>query len=352
MGCYHRIKILSPHSLFFYYNSIIFESFNLLQKSLITMMSSKPANYSSALLRSKNKSVKLPMNIKSTIDLNTDLGQARDMAFFDSEAGETLLSSVSSVNLPCFVHDGVPSEILTLAVKAKAHHCTLGAHIAYPDPMSLGYDALDISPESLKHWVLVQLGALQALLKTEKLDIEQVRPHGALYLAMFENEAIAKAVVEAVQTFDVWLPIIMPAGAITEKLMRETNAIISPEYLLGRRYNASGLLELGGATASSSGGRNAQPEWLNGSATVEQIKQLLTKKSVTSVSGTELTHAFKTLHISPAMPEVNWVAEKVQELADTLVPLALVGIAESGWVQAFNDRREEAGDGKLLWEDY
>jgi UPF0271 protein len=316
------------------------------------MMSSKPATaYSSALLRSKNKSVQLPMNIKTTIDLNTDLGQARDTTFFESEAGETLLSSVSSVNLPCFVHDGVPSNILALAVKAKAHHCTLGAHIAYPDPMSLGYDAMNLSAESLQHWVLVQLGALQALLKTEQLAIEQVRPHGALYLAMFENEAIAKAVVQAVQTFDSWLPIILPAGEITEKLQRETNAIISPEYLLGRRYQASGLLELGGTTSGNSG-RNVQSEWLNGSATAEQIKQLLTKKTLTSVSGTELQYPFKTLHISPAMPEVNWVAEKVQEYAETLVPLALVGIAESGWVQAFNDRREEASDGKSLWEDY
>ncbi len=311
------------------------------------MSLSKPAHYSSALLRSKNKSVKLPMNIKSTIDLNTDLGQARDNAFFESEAGETLLSSVSSVNLPCFVHDGLPADILTLAVKAKAHHCTLGAHIAYPDPASLGYDTMLIEPDALKQWILVQLGALQALLKTAQLDIEQVRPHGALYLAMFENETIAKAVVEAVQSFDVWLPIILPACAMTEKLQRETNAIISPEYLLGRRYQASGLLELGGGRQGGSAS-----DWLNGSAMAEQVKQLLTKKSMTSVSGTEITYAFKTLHISPAMPEPNWVAEKVQEFADTLVPLALVGIAESGWVQAFNDRREEADDGKRLWEDY
>jgi 5-oxoprolinase (ATP-hydrolysing) subunit A len=314
------------------------------------MSSSSTAAYSSALLRSKNKSVQLPMNIKRTIDLNTDLGQARDVAFFASEAGETLLSTVSSVNLPCFVHDGVPSDILAQAVKAKAHHCTLGAHIAYPDPMSLGYDPMTIAPEALQHWILVQLGALQSLLKTEHLAIEQVRPHGALYLALSTDEALAKAVVQAVQTFDAWLPIILPAGALTDKLVRETNAIIAPEYLVGRRYQASGLLALGTTKASSSGSSGG--DWLNGSATAEQLKQLLSQKGLTSVSGTVLEHPFKTLHVSPAMPDVNWVAEKVQEIAQTLVPLSLVGIAESGWVQAFNDRREEAGDGKSLWEDY
>jgi UPF0271 protein len=314
-------------------------------------MPSSHTNFSSAaLLRSKNKSVQLPMHIKRSIDLNTDLGQARDAAFFDSEAGETLLSTVSSVNLPCFVHDGVPSDILALAVKAKAHHCTLGAHIAFPDPMSLGYDAMTITPESLQHWILVQLGALQALLKTERLAIEQVRPHGALYLAMFENEALARAVVQAVQTFDTWLPIILPAGRITDLLQQQTTAIIAPEYLLGRRYQASGLLELNPTTGG--GNRSVQSDWLNGSTTVEQIKQLVHHQTITSVSGTPLTHAFKTLHISPAMPEVNWVADKVQEIAETLVPISLVGIAESGWVQAFNDRREEAGDGKSIWEDY
>jgi UPF0271 protein len=314
------------------------------------MPSSHTPLSSTALLRSKNKSVQLPMHIKRSIDLNTDLGQARDVAFFNSEAGETLLSTVSSVNLPCFVHDGVPSDILTLAVKAKAHHCTLGAHIAFPDPMSLGYDTMDITPESLQHWILVQLGALQALLKTERLAIEQVRPHGALYLAMFENEALARAVVQAVQTFDAWLPIILPAGRITELLLQQTTAIIAPEYLLGRRYQASGLLELG--TTTHSGSKTTQSDWLNGSTTVEQIKQLIQHQTVTSVSGSALNYAFKTLHVSPAMPEVNWVADKVQEIAETLVPISLVGIAESGWVQAFNDRREEAGDGKSIWEDY
>jgi len=314
------------------------------------MPSSHTPLSSTALLRSKNKSVQLPMHIKRSIDLNTDLGQARDVAFFNSEAGETLLSTVSSVNLPCFVHDGVPSDILTLAVKAKAHHCTLGAHIAFPDPMSLGYDAMDITPESLQHWILVQLGALQALLKTERLAIEQVRPHGALYLAMFENEALAKAVVQAIQTFDAWLPIILPAGRITELLQQQTTAIIAPEYLLGRRYQASGLLELG--TTTHSGSKTTQSDWLNSSTTVEQIKQLIQHQTVTSVSGSALNYAFKTLHVSPAMPEVNWVADKVQEIAETLVPISLVGIAESGWVQAFNDRREEAGDGKSIWEDY
>lgn len=314
------------------------------------MPSSHTPLSSTALLRSKNKSVQLPMHIKRSIDLNTDLGQARDVAFFNSEAGETLLSTVSSVNLPCFVHDGVPSDILTLAVKAKAHHCTLGAHIAFPDPMSLGYDTMDITPESLQHWILVQLGALQALLKTERLAIEQVRPHGALYLAMFENEALARAVVQAVQTFDAWLPIILPAGRITELLLQQTTAIIAPEYLLGRRYQASGLLELG--TTTHSGSKTTQSDWLNESTTVEQIKQLIQHQTVTSVSGSALNYAFKTLHVSPAMPEVNWVADKVQEIAETLVPISLVGIAESGWVQAFNDRREEAGDGKSIWEDY
>lgn len=314
------------------------------------MPSSHTPLSSTALLRSKNKSVQLPMHIKRSIDLNTDLGQARDVAFFNSEAGETLLSTVSSVNLPCFVHDGVPSDILTLAVKAKAHHCTLGAHIAFPDPMSLGYDAMDITPESLQHWILVQLGALQALLKTERLAIEQVRPHGALYLAMFENEALARAVVQAIQTFDAWLPIILPAGRITELLQQQTTAIIAPEYLLGRRYQASGLLELG--TTTHSGSKTTQSDWLNSSTTVEQIKQLIQHQTVTSVSGSALNYAFKTLHVSPAMPEVNWVADKVQEIAETLVPISLVGIAESGWVQAFNDRREEAGDGKSIWEDY
>ncbi len=134
-------------------------------------MVTKSFSVSQAELEKRGKLLKKNTQLKRFVDLNTDIAQTRDLAFWESEEAESLLSSVSSVNLPCFVHDGVPDKVLEQAVKAKAFGCALGAHIAYPDPVSMGYEQLPLSHEQLEQWILVQLGALSAVLKPEALKV-------------------------------------------------------------------------------------------------------------------------------------------------------------------------------------
>ena len=157
-------------------------------------MVTKSFSVSQAELEKRGKLLKKNTKIQRFVDLNTDIAQTRDLAFWESEEAELLLSSVSSVNLPCFVHDGLPDKVLEQAVKAKAFGCALGAHIAYPDPVSMGYEQLSLSGEQLEQWILVQLGALSAILKPESLKIEHIRPHGALYQAMAKDPEIAASV--------------------------------------------------------------------------------------------------------------------------------------------------------------
>jgi 5-oxoprolinase (ATP-hydrolysing) subunit A len=273
------------------------------------------------------------------IDLNTDVGQSRDDAFFASEAGDALLSAVSSVNLPCFVHDGLPDKVLSLAIKAKSYGCALGAHIAYPDPASLGYNRMALSMDQLEQWILVQLGALNAILKPYSLEIEHVRPHGALYQAMSQDEAVAQTVGDALRKFDAWLPLIAPETPYATALEKSHNLIVAPEIILGKRYIASGV------EAPKQHG-----EWLSLSACVEQGRLLVLENEMLAQNGTPLKSTFKSLHISPTLPDAATLAERLVSKIGKAMPLNITAAGQSGWLDAF-DTRQDVQD-VLMYEDY
>jgi 5-oxoprolinase (ATP-hydrolysing) subunit A len=275
------------------------------------------------------------------MDLNTDLGQTRDLAFFQSEAGDRLLSAVSSVNLPCFVHDGLPDVTLELALKAKAYGCALGAHIGYPDPVSMGYETLPLSPAQLEQWLLVQLGALEAILKPESLRIEHIRPHGALYMAVAEREDVAHAVASAVQKFDTWLPLIGPCSPHLKALEESHGIVTAPERVLGKRYLANGL--------EASGPHH---EWLSLSASMEQGRLLLEENVMLAQNGLRLEQAFKTLHISPAMPNAVKLAEKLEDILGQAIPLNVASAGISGWLLEYDNRQDVVEHVAHMYEDY
>jgi UPF0271 protein len=292
-------------------------------------MVTKSFSVSQAELEKRGKLLKKNTQLKRFVDLNTDMGQTRDLAFWETEEAEALLSCVSSVNLPCFVHDGLPDKVLEHAVKAKAFGCALGAHIAYPDPVSMGYERLPLSAEQLEQWILVQLGALSAILKPQALKIEHIRPHGALYHAMVKDPEVAAAVASAVAKFDVWLPLIGSYGDYLDALEKSHNVIVAPEIILGKRYLSSGLEA-----------PKQHHEWLSPSASLEQGRLLLESNELVAQNGTPMVCRFKTLHISPTMPNASQLAESLASELGQAIPLNVASAGESGWLLEYDNRQD------------
>ncbi len=259
--------------------------------------------------------------LKHYIDINTDYGQSQDKTFFQNE-NETLLDYVSSVNIPCCVHDGNPLEVKQLIANAKAHHCVVGAHIAYPDPVNYGYTVMDISNEELAAWIQVQIGAFTSLLKTEELELAHVRPHGALYGLFLTDYEKAKQVAQTLFDMNPWLFLIAPAGPILQRISEEVGIKAAPEIYLGKRYNAEGLLL-----------EEQFHENLNTQGLLDQAKQLLKEKTLTSVDGKPVHYDhIKTWHISPRLDEASSVAKKLYELVGQPVSLPGISVGESGWL--------------------
>ncbi|MBK8190344.1 MAG: LamB/YcsF family protein [Vampirovibrionales bacterium] len=264
--------------------------------------------------------VVLTGKLKRYIDVNTDFGQTRDRAFFEQDASR-LLSAVSSVNIPCCVHDGDPALICEAMAVASAHHCAVGAHIGYPDPVHYGYERLDISTDALTAWIHVQLGAFHALAATQSVEVAHVRPHGALYGAFVEDFDHALIVAKAIIAFNPWLTLLAPAGPVLTRLVEETGLRAAPEIYLGKRYDGEGCLS-----------RALFNDDLNPQGALDQARQLVQESALTSADGRLTPVSFRSLHISPRLDGASELAESVYGLIGQPVCLPIAAIGESGWV--------------------
>ena len=266
------------------------------------------------------KKVLLSHKVKRFIDLNTDLGQSRDLAFFKKTNYE-LLNHVTSVSIPCAVHDGEPLDLLEAIRQAKRFNCAVGAHIGYPDPARNGYEAMSISEEALTAWIFLQMGAFQGLLRSEGLDIEHVRPHGALYTAFLNNPEVALTVAKALHKINPWMVLMGPAGPILDQIEKEVGLRTAPEIYLGKRYDSEGKLSM-----------NRLHEFLSPQAVMDQARQLIQQSSLTAEDGKSVPVKLKTIHISPVLPQNVDVAERLGQMLVQPVSLPLADIGASGWL--------------------
>lgn len=178
-----------------------------------------------------------------TVDLNADAGESFGRWQVADEAA--LFPHLTSVNLACGFHAGDPLTIQRSVRLAKEDGVAVGAHPGFDDKAGFGRRDVAASPEELYADVLYQLGALQAFVNEAKLQLHHVKAHGALYLKTMRDEVAAKAVAEAVASFDARLPLIVLAGPGGE-LMRTAAEAASlraiNEAFPDRAYLANGQL--------------------------------------------------------------------------------------------------------------
>src|SRR2546423_11706203 len=116
------------------------------------------------------------------VDLNSDLGE---------EAGhdDEILSLVSSANIACGFHAGNPASIFNSIRAAKEKGVAVGAHPSLDDQKDFGRAEMQVSAAEVYALVAYQVGAFKALCAAAGVDMNHVKPHGALYnMAVRERE--------------------------------------------------------------------------------------------------------------------------------------------------------------------
>ena len=176
----------------------------------------------------------------SCVDLNCDLGESFGAYSIGLDA--QVIPHVSSVNIACGYHAGDPVVMEKTVALAKQYGVGIGAHPGLPDLMGFGRRPMNIAPAEAAVYVKYQLGALQAFVQAQGLRLQHVKPHGALYNMAAKDEALAKAIAEAVASVDSSIRLMGLAGSLMLVEAEKAGLAVISEVFADRAYNDDGSL--------------------------------------------------------------------------------------------------------------
>jgi len=173
--------------------------------------------------------------MSKNIDFNSDLAQV--FGVYKNDTEYELAQYMSSVNISCGFHAGDPVSIREALIFAKENHLAVGAHIGFNDLQGFGYRAMKLDEEEIEALVLYQVGALASFAKAYKLEIEHVRPHGAMYRLCGEDFGFCISLAKAVKKYAPWLILYAPAGEVVKAVSEAVEIPVAQEIMLDKVYN-------------------------------------------------------------------------------------------------------------------
>lgn len=177
-----------------------------------------------------------------TMDLNADLGESFGTWRLGDD--ERLVAHITSANVACGFHAGDFRVMEATVALCRRAGVAVGAQPGYPDLLGFGRRPLAFEPDEVESMVRYQVGALEAYCRANGIDMQHVKPHGALYNQAATDPALAAAIARAVARFSTDLALYGLAGSEPmAAAAADAHLRFVPEAFADRRYTPAGLLE-------------------------------------------------------------------------------------------------------------
>lgn len=252
------------------------------------------------------------------ISLNTDIGEGHGAWRIADD--ETLLRIITDANLACGFHASDPDIMHVTCAQARDLGVSIGAQVGFADLRGFGRRHIDMDPMSLANDVLYQLGALSAFTLVEGVQVSYVKLHGALYHSCLTREDYAKAYLDAIESYDPSLPLLLQPGTPLAHAARRRGLTIVREGYIDRGYTQDGRL----VPRNQPGALITDPR-----EAIDRAIQMATEHTITSVDGYRLEAEFDSLCIHSDSPGATALASAVatalSEHAVTLTPISRKG---------------------------
>ena len=174
------------------------------------------------------------------VDLNADMGESFGRWTLGDDA--SLMPHLTSANIACGFHGGDPHVMRRTIALAAEYVVGIGAHVALPDLLGFGRRRLAISADELRDYVTYQSGALRAFADAEGARLQHVKPHGALYTMIVDDEEYAQVVCEAVAALGPEVILLMPPAV--GEAAAAVGVPFVPEGYVDLDYDGAGKLVL------------------------------------------------------------------------------------------------------------
>jgi UPF0271 protein len=174
------------------------------------------------------------------IDINCDMGESYGRWALGEDAA--VLPHVSSANIACGAHAGDPAVMRRTLQLATQHGVACGAHPGFADLAGFGRREIPTTEAEVRDVVLWQLGALEAIARSEGVRLRHVKAHGALYNMAARDLRLADAIAQAVAEFDRRLIFFGLAGSGMLDVARRHGLTVAAEGFADRSYEPDGSL--------------------------------------------------------------------------------------------------------------
>ncbi len=237
--------------------------------------------------------------------LNCDLGES--FGSWTMGMDSAVMPHIDQANIACGFHGGDPLVMTNTLVLAKEHGVRVGAHPSYPDLVGFGRRSMNCSADEIKAFITYQVAALSGMAKSMSLDLEYVKPHGALYNDMMAKDVVRHAIMDAIASFHLPIRLTLqatPQADLHRQEAQERGIELYFEAFADRCYDDDGKL----LARTKSGAVHTKELML------AQVKQLNEQGTVTTVSGHTLNLQADTLCVHGDNIEGVQAIEAIREL--------------------------------------
>ena len=252
------------------------------------------------------------------IDFNCDLAQS--CGIYKNSTESRLLDYVSSVNISCGFHAGDPLTVKEALLNAKSKNIVVGAHVGYDDIQGFGYRKMDLDFDELEALVMYQVGALMTFAKAYNMEIEHVRPHGAMYRQAAEDIEVSSTIARAIKKCSKWLVYYGATGDNLAQIGEEENLQVAHEVHLEKIYDKDGNIDFSARDLE------------NTNISIQRLKDLLQYSQVTNNEGEKTVVRADSIHFSNKLSNAKDLIIQAREIVEPL-PFNYMNAQKSGWVE-------------------
>jgi UPF0271 protein len=219
------------------------------------------------------------------MDLNADLGESFGTWRLGDD--ERLVAHITSGNLACGFHAGDFRVMEATVALCRRADVAVGAQPGYPDLMGFGRRPLQIPPDEVESLVRYQIGALEGFCRANGVEMQHVKPHGALYNQAAADPSLAAAIAKAVARFSRDLALFgLASSEPMASAAADAQLRFVPEAFADRRYMPNGTLQ-----------PRSDPGSLitDAAAAAAQAVAVATKETATAVDGSQISIRAETI---------------------------------------------------------
>jgi 5-oxoprolinase (ATP-hydrolysing) subunit A len=251
------------------------------------------------------------------IDISCDMGES--VGPWKMGFDEEMMPYISSANVAGGFHAGDPTTMRKTVALAKDHGVAVGVHPGYRDLVGFGRREMDVPPEEIHDEIIYQLGALREFARYYDMEVQHVKPHGALYMVAARDEELSRAIIEAIQRVDPGLLLFCMRASVTYQLAQKLDQPVVAEFYADREYNDDGQIVFTRSVAEE-----LDPEEVG-----DRVVRAVTEKKVKTESGRDIDVVSDSVCVHGDTPGAVRLAEAItRKLGENDIEIRPLGRAQ------------------------